>query len=97
MITSTLTADRPRGKVQRERWYQTHTRQNEQPYAIILPAGTLAKHHGAVAVAEDPAVLVALETKFRNPDAPRWGVARWTFEEGTAVTRLTLPDVERML
>jgi hypothetical protein len=91
--TSPLTATKPRGRNQRERWYQTHARPAEVLYTVILANGSLGRHHGAVGVSTDPAVLLALETRLRHPDAPRWGVAAWTFEEGAKIVRLTMADV----
>jgi hypothetical protein len=55
MITSTLTADRPRGKNQRERWYRDHARAAETLFVIELPNGALSD--ASIRVADTPVRL----------------------------------------
>jgi hypothetical protein len=99
MITSTLTADRPRGKNQRERWYRDHARAAETLFVIELPNGALGKHNGAVAVSARRDVMEAVVDRLvdRLMDRSTWTVRAWTFEEGARVTRLTsFADVAAM-
>lgn len=98
---ATTTTDRPRGKNQRERWYQTHTRAGEILFVIWLPHGSLARHHGAVVVSERRDVLETLVAKLGRAslaDVSRYRVQAHTFEEGSNVTRLaSFADVDAML
>lgn len=89
MTTSTLTADRPRSKNQRERWYQTHARPAETLFVVILPSGALGLHHGAAAVSARRDVLEAVVDRLvGTTDRSTWTVRAWTFEEGAKVHRL---------
>lgn len=99
MTASPLTIDKPRGKNQRERWYATHARPAEILFVVELPNGALGKHHGAVAVSDRRDVMQAVVSRYSGTSGPRegWTVRTQTFEEGTAVTRMTLADVERMV
>lgn len=87
--TSTLTADRPRGKVQRERWYQGHARPAETLFVIILPNGAIGLRNGAAAVSARRDVMEAVVDRLvGTTDRSTWTVRAWTFEEGARVHRL---------
>jgi hypothetical protein len=89
MITSTLTADRPRGKVQRERWYAERARPAEELFVIILPNGAIGLHHGTAVVSERRDVMEAVVDRLvGTTDRSTWTVRAWTFEEGARVHRL---------
>jgi hypothetical protein len=98
---ATTTADKPRGKNQRERWYATHTRAGECLFVIWLPHGALGRHYGAVAVSSRRDVLETLVAKIGRAtvaDVSRYKVQAHTFEEGVAVTRFrSFTDVDAMV
>ena len=90
----------PRGKNQREGWYQTHTRAGERLFVIELPNGAIAKHDGALAVSDRRDVMAKVINRHSGTSGlrPGWTVRTQTFEEGTHVTRLaSFADVDAML
>lgn len=99
MTASTLTADRPRGKVQRQRWYQRHARPAETLFVAILPNGAIGLHNGSAVVSTRRDVMDAAVARFAPEDSRQaWTVRAWTFEEGVRVHRLAnFADVAAML
>lgn len=101
MATKTaLTTDKPRGRNQRERWYQTHARPAEELLVVELPNGRIGMANGGAVVSTDRAALDAVVERFSraySSGAARWTVRPHTFEEGARVTRVnTVADARSL-
>lgn len=101
MATKTvLTADKPRGKNQRARWYETHARPAEELLVIELPNGRIGMANGGAVVSTDRAALDVVVDRFwptYSSGAARWRSRSHTFEEGARVTRVnTVADARAL-